>query len=194
MLIFIDPLTQRQSPTFSTQRRSPFFFFSFVFLWNSCGEGGRAREIVKQWRQGKGWQPRRMFVGLWNHEVVVAMELDLWWTCVVGLCFCVSVYDLTHVFIGLIFWVWEIGTHVLFFFFFDKVYLVFLWRRKERKRTKKKKKNVVGVSLWRRKKERKRKNKKEVCLTWLVSGHGSHECVFNYKNAIENWVLKTENT
>ena len=74
----------------------------------------------------------------------------------VGLCFCVSVYDLTHVFMGLIFWVWEIGTHVfLFFSFFDKVYLVFLWRRKERKRMKKKKKNGRWSKSM-KKKERKK--------------------------------------
>ena len=160
MLIFIDPLTQRQSPTFSTQRRSPFFFFSFVFLWNSCGEGGRAREIVKQWRQGKGWQPRRMFVGLWNHEAVMAMELDLWWTCVVGLCFCVSVYDLTHVFIGLIFWVWEIGTHVLFFFFLIK----YIWcfceeEKKEKERRRRKKMSLEWVCEEERKKEKERRKR-----------------------------------
>ena len=111
----------------------------------------------------------------------------------VGLCFCVSVYDLTHVFMGLIFWVWEIGTYVFYFFFFDKVYLVFLWRRKERKRMKKKKKMAVGVSLWRRKKERKRKKKKNVCLVWLCIDSGSHICGFNYENAmeIEFWKLKT---
>ena len=56
---------------------------------------------------------------------------------------------------------------------------------------------AIGVSLWRRKKERKnkkeRKKKKKVRLTWLVSGRGSYERVFNYENAIENWVMETEN-
>ena len=159
MLIFIDPLTQRQSPTFSTQRRSPFFFFSFVFLWNSCGEGGRAREIVKQWRQGKGWQPRRMFVGLWNHEAVMAMELDLWWTCVVGLCFCVSVYDLTHVFIGLIFWVWEIGTHVLFFFLIKYIWCFCEEEKKEKEQRRRKKMSLEWVCEEERKKEKERRKR-----------------------------------
>ena len=76
----------------------------------------------------------------------------------VGLCFCVSVYDLTHVFMGLIFWDWEIGTHV-FFFFFDKVYLVFPWRRKERKRMKKKKKMSLE---WVCEEERKKEEEKGV--------------------------------
>ena len=54
------------------------------------------------------------------------------------------------------------------------------------------KKMAIGVSLWRRKKERKKK--KKVRLTWLVSGRGSHECVFNYENVIGNWVMEIENT
>ena len=41
----------------------------------------------------------------------------MWKNMFVGLCLCVNVYDLTHLFMGLIFWVWEIGTHVFFFFF-----------------------------------------------------------------------------
>ena len=159
MLIFIDPLTQRQSPTFLTQRRSP-FFFSFVFLWNSCGEGGQACEIVKQWWRGKGWQPWRMFVGLWNHEAVVAMELDLWWICVVGLCFCVSVYDLTHVFIGLIFWVWEIGTHVLFFFLIKYIWCFCEEEKKEKERRRRKKMSLEWVCEEERKKEKERIRKR----------------------------------
>ena len=45
-----------------------------------------------------------------------------------------------------------------------------------------------------KKKERIRKKKKKVRLMWLVSGRGSHECVFNYENVIGNWVMETENT
>ena len=72
----------------------------------------------------------------------------------VGFCLFVSVYDRYHVFMGLIFWVWEIGTNYLFFFFFDKVTHVFLWRRKERKKNEEEeKKMAIGASLWRRKHE-----------------------------------------
>ena len=87
----------------------------------------------------------------------------------VGLCFCVSVYDLTHVFMGLNF----LGLRnrypcISLFFFFDKVYLVFLWRRKERKRMKKKKKMAIGVSLWRRKnKKEEERGTPDVTYLWL---------------------------
>ena len=109
------------------------------------------------------------------------------------------VYDRYHVFMGLIFWVWGIGTHV--FFFWDKVIHVFLWRRKERKRMKKKKKKMaVGVSLRRRKKERKKKKavewvyeeerrekvrrRKKKVRTQLLFDRGSQKCVCIYKNTI----------
>ena len=72
-------------------------------------------------------------------EWLVAMEF-LWlcgWTCLWA-CVCVFVYDLTHVFTGLIFWVWEISTMCFFFFFFIKYIWCFYeeekkekeWRRK----------------------------------------------------------------
>ena len=48
----------------------------------------------------------------------------------------------------------------------------------------KKKKTNGRWSESMKKKERIRKKKKKVHLTLLVSGHGSHECVFNYENVI----------
>ena len=85
------------------------------------------------------------------------------------------VYDRYHVFMGLIFWVWGIGTHV--FFFGIKLSMCFYeeekkekeWRRRKKngcwsefakKKERKKKKKSHWVSLWRRK-ERKSKEKKK---------------------------------
>ena len=68
------------------------------------------------------------------------------------------VYDGYYVFMGLIFWVWEIGTHV-FSFFVDKVTHVFLWRRKERKRMKEKEKKKWPLE-WVCKEERKKEKEK----------------------------------
>ena len=62
---------------------------------------------------------------------------------------------------------------------------------------KKKKKNgrwSKSMKKKERKKERIWKKKKKVHLMWLVSGRGSHEYVFNYKNVIGNWVMETKNT
>ena len=87
------------------------------------------------------------------------LDLLCGWTC---LWVCVCVYDRYHVFMGLIFWVWEIGTHVfLFLFLFDKVNHVFMWRRKERKRTKKKKKNGRWSESVKKKERKKKKEEKE---------------------------------
>ena len=41
----------------------------------------------------------------------------------VGLWLCVSVYDRYHVFMGLIFWVWEIGTHGFYFYFYIFIFI-----------------------------------------------------------------------
>ena len=58
----------------------------------------------------------------------------------VGFCLFVSVYDQYHVFMSLIFWVWEIGTNDLFFFFLIKLPMSFCEAEKKEKRMKKKKK------------------------------------------------------
>ena len=78
----------------------------------------------------------------------------------VGLCLFVSMYDRYNVFMGLIFWVWEIGTNDLFFLI--KLPMCFCEEEKKEKKNEEEKKMAIGVSLWIRKKERQRKKKK----TW----------------------------
>ena len=76
----------------------------------------------------------------------------------VGLCLFVSVYDRYHVFMSLIFWVWEIGTNGLFFFLI-KLPMCFCEEEKKEKRMKKKKNGHWSESV--NKKERKKKKEEE---------------------------------
>ena len=109
------------------------------------------------------------------------------------------VYDRYHVFMGLIFWVWGIGTHV--FFFGIKLSMCFYeeekkekeWRRRKKKwllewvceeeRKKEKKKKAVEWVYEEERREKVRRRKKKV-RTQLLFDRGSQKCVCIYKNTI----------
>ena len=85
------------------------------------------------------------------------------------------VYDRYHMFMGLIFWIWEIGTHVFFFFFWIKLSMCFFFffgiklsmcfceeEKKEKEwRRRKKKWPLEWVCEEERKKEKERRSRKK---------------------------------
>ena len=113
----------------------------------------------------------------------------------VGLCLCVSVYDRYHVFMGLIFWVWEIGTRG-FFYIYIYIYIFFIFiklpmcfcevEKKEKEWGRRKKWSLEQVCEEERKKEKERRRKHEIQKSRWVDWVCEEE---REKKKVQTWLL-----